>query len=137
MAGFFLKMRTMMNHPFLMILLALSRFNINYVVGGCGKAGSIGEVFDWENYGSFEAVQKHTLQTIPIPSSQTPFLFLHVPKTGGSTIRKQLIDVGVRFNIGGERMSPIGGYKVKIIYNIYTAHVPYITIYLISGVILL
>jgi hypothetical protein len=112
MAGGCLRTFEQMIKSFPLFILIII-FNLNIVCSGqnnkcIGNGGS-----DWENYGAVDAVNQHKISAVPPPSIQTPFIFLHCPKTGGSTIRKQLIDVGVRFNIGGERLSPIGGYKVK------------------------
>jgi hypothetical protein len=66
----------------------------------------------WETHNSAEAVRRGDLAAAPPPSILTPFLFLHVPKTGGSTIRGQLVAAAKRLGLGGERTAPVGGHQV-------------------------
>ena len=78
---------------------------------------SCGICSDWETRSSASAWRAGNIQHAPPISLQTPFVFLHVPKTGGSTIRAQLVDAAASLGYRGERVAPVGGHQPR--YELY------------------
>ena len=67
----------------------------------------------WESMGAAEAVRSGLLENGPPASKAQPFVFLHVPKTGGSTMRTQLVEGASRLGYRGETTAPVGGHQPR------------------------